>query len=450
MPTILVIWIAKLSGWLARTFAGGEASSLPGLVAERLQPKILQRLGVQLNGNVVVVTGTNGKTTTTQMIAASLQSEQPLLVNLAGSNLSRGLVSTMIADSDWRGRLRARQAVFEVDEAAFGAVFLALKPKSAVILNLFRDQLDRYGELNSLAAKLKAAIAGTTTEIILNADDPLVAWLGLGLANVRYFGLSSAAVKKLAHDYAADSIACPVCAAPLIYDQTFYAHIGSYTCERKNFTRPQPDVVASTTKVNLSLSQSHLSMGPETASLNLLLPGLYNVYNALAAITAASVLGTSLAQAASRIEAMPPVYGRAEVVRIGQHKLQLFLVKNPTGFNQVIQAYLLENRPEPMLIIINDLIADGRDVSWLWDVAFEDLGADEVITATGRRAYDLGLRLKYADKAAVIEPDTEAAINQFINALTPGQTGMILPTYTAMRPLRKELARHAAAVEAAR
>lgn len=440
MPTILVIWLAKLSAWLSQRISGGDASALPGLVAERLQPNTLKWLGRQLQGDVVLVTGTNGKTTTTHMIAAALETDHPLMVNRAGSNLTRGLISTMIAGSDWRGRLKYRQAVFEVDEAAFPAAFAALRPKAVVILNLFRDQLDRYGELNTLAMKLKAAIADTKACVILNADDPLVAWLGQGLANVSYFGLKSASVKKLAHDFAADSIACPICEAPLNYSQTFYAHIGAYTCERKNFTRPKLNVVAITTKVSLSASTSEIADGHKKASLNLLLPGLYNVYNGLAAITLATSLGRSLNESIERIEAMPPAYGRAETIKIDGRNLQLFLVKNPAGFNQVIQAYLLEKSRKPMLILVNDLIADGRDVSWLWDVAFEDLSKQETIMASGTRSYDLGLRLKYADRSAIVIEKSDHAINQFIESIPKGQSGIILPTYTAMLQLRRQLA----------
>lgn len=443
MLTIVVIWIAKSSAWLSRRMGRGEASALPGLVAERLQPDILARLGRQLQEGSILITGTNGKTTTTRMIAAVLESDQhKLLVNRGGSNLTRGLVSTLVLASDWRGRIAADLGVFEVDEAAFPAAFRALKPRACVFLNLFRDQLDRYGELNTLADKFKSALKGTKAQVILNADDPLVTWLGQELKNASYFGLSGANVQKLAHDYAADSNACPICGRALAYDKLFYAHVGIYRCKESHFARPTPGVVGNTSETSLSNSKTAVTIAAEKAHLNLELPGLYNVYNALAAIAVGEYFKQSLKDSIGRIETMPPAFGRAEIVAINGRKLKIFLVKNPTGFNQVIQALQPEAgvASDPALILVNDLIADGRDVSWLWDVAFEDMPQTKIISS-GTRAHDLALRLKYAGIASEVEPDEDKALAAFILGIPKGGTGIVLPTYTAMLAIRRQLAR---------
>jgi len=441
MPTILVIWLAKLSSGLSQLLGRGDGSALPGLVAERLRPGLLEYFGHQLDGKVTLITGTNGKTTTTRMIVAALETGNgKILTNRAGSNLTRGLLSTLIADTNWRGQLQAESAVFEVDEASFPEAFRSLKPSSVVILNLFRDQLDRYGELNTLAGKLKAVLGQTKATVVLNGDDPLVAWLGQGLSNVRFFGLDKAAVKKLPHDFAADSNTCPVCGRALVYDEVYYAHIGRYHCSNKDFKRPLINVVGTTTEVSLSTSTSDIKTGSAKADLNLKLPGLYNVYNALAAITVSIEAGRDLSDIVMMIRTMPPAFGRAEVVEIGRRRLQLLLVKNPTGFNQVIQTYLIEGAKQPLLILVNDLIADGRDVSWLWDVAFEDLDGPKQILASGTRAYDLALRLKYADLKFKLAVDIPDALEGFIASIPAGETGLILPTYTAMLGVRRQLA----------
>ena len=442
MPTLLVIWIAKISAWMSRALGRGEASALPGLIAERLQPDILELLGRQLGDGSILITGTNGKTTTTRMAAAVMEANgQKPLVNRGGSNLTRGLVSTLIGACDWQGKVTADLGVFEVDEAAFPAAFRALKPKAIVILNLFRDQLDRYGELNTLADKLKQALRGTNSQVVLNADDPLVTWLGNDLRNVHYFGLESANVSKLDHDFAADSNACPVCGRKLVYDQLFYAHVGIYHCSEKHFARPNPNVVGNTTKATLSESKTSVKAGSARVDLNLELPGLYNVYNALAATTLAKSLGCGLQSSIEAIETVPAAFGRAEIITINGRKVQIFLVKNPTGFNQVIQAYRSEPESKPTLILVNDLIADGRDVSWLWDVAFEDMPTGAPIVSGGTRAYDLALRLKYAKTNSFIELDYSQAIDWLLDQIPKGSGGIILPTYTAMLAIRRELAK---------
>ncbi|HSX14498.1 MAG TPA: MurT ligase domain-containing protein [Candidatus Saccharimonadales bacterium] len=442
MPTIIVIWIAKLAGWLSTAFGRGEGGALPGLIAEKLQPDILSKLGSKLSKGSVLITGTNGKTTATRMVVAALgQSQGRVLSNRAGSNLTRGLISHLVAGCSLSGRMNYDFGVFEVDEAAFPEAFKALKPQAAMVLNLFRDQLDRYGELNTLAAKLRQALEGTPANIILNGDDPLVAWLGRGLKNASYFGIESAPVKKLPHDFAADSSVCPVCASPLRYESIYYSHIGSYDCPTGDFHQPKLNVVGKATLLTTKSSVMEIHSGQKRAELELQLPGLYNLYNALGSIQLAMSLGVGLESAVESVVKMPAAFGRAEVVTVDDKQVELYLVKNPTGFNQIIQTYLLDPKSQPLLIIINDLIADGRDVSWLWDVAFEDVGSTGQLSASGLRAYDLALRLKYAGLKSEPLLDIDAAIERFIDQIPLGGSGIILPTYTAMLATRRSLGR---------
>ncbi len=442
MPTIIVIWIAKLADKLSQLTGRGEGGALPGLIAERLKPGILSQFGKQLPKGSILITGTNGKTTTTRMVAAALGDDHgKLLVNRAGSNLTRGLVSYFVKASSWGGKIDAELGVFEVDEAAFPEVFRALKPKAVLVLNLFRDQLDRYGELNTLADKIKSAIDGADTKLILNADDPLVAWLGTDQKQVSYFGMAKAPVSKLDHDFAADSNTCPVCDQTLVYEHIYYAHIGRYQCSVGDFAQPSLNVVGNATKVSLEAAAMTVSSGLATGEIKLQLPGLYNLYNALAAVSLVTQYDVKLVESIQRIEAMPAAFGRAEIVEISGRKLQLLLVKNPTGFNQVIQTYKLGDKQQPLLIVLNDLIADGRDVSWIWDVAFEDLDHQDRIVASGTRSYDLALRLKYAELKSGPQPDLQSAIIEFMSKIPEGQTGLVLPTYTAMLETRKLLRR---------
>ncbi len=438
--------MAKLAGWLTRRFGRGDGNALPGLVAERLRPDIVPVLARKLKDGVVLITGTNGKTTTTQMVTAILgQDHGRIVTNRAGSNLNRGLASALIAATDWRGHLAADLGVFELDEAVFAKVAPSLKPKLVAVLNLFRDQLDRYGELDTIAVGLGRALAATEAEVILNADDPLVASLGRGLGRrVHYFGVEAAGQAKLPEDLAADSQNCPVCGSLLDYRQRYYGHIGVYSCPTGDFERPRPAVSATFRSGDIDGQSFTITSGKDEASIGLRLPGLYNLYNALAAAAIGLRLKVELGQVASRLANFSAAYGRAERVEVDGRHLHLLLVKNPTGFNQIIQTFLLADRTAPLLISVNDQIADGRDVSWLWDVAFEVIAArPRPIVASGIRAADLALRLKYAGIDCEVATDVEDGLRLFLAKAEPGATGFILPTYTAMLELRGLLAERA-------
>ncbi|MBI3984169.1 DUF1727 domain-containing protein [Candidatus Microgenomates bacterium] len=424
---LVSVWGGKLLLKLLRLTGQGGAA-LPGLIVERIYPRFLNRVAKQLGWGAILVTGTNGKTTTTKLIAGMLEAEGHLLVrNRSGSNMSRGIVSAFLEHVRWSGRLRQDMALFEVDEAFMGDVAAKLRPRVVVVLNLLRDQLDRYGELDR-TAELIAAGLKYTQQAVLNADDPLVAQMAgaVNSGSALFFG------------------AVPELKVQLPHDEQLHQ-------------RPRKRPVAKrtgapTSKLNLLLTKTKLTPDGQRFTYEyagrvyqarLQLPGIYNAYNAAAALTCVTVVGLALTRANASIVQVPPAFGRSELVEVGGRQLRLLLVKNPAGFNQIISTFLV-SRPAPTLMAVNDNFADGRDVSWLWDVDFEALSSFKpALLVTGIRAYDLAVRLKYADITCSAEPALDKALRTFIKQLAPGDTGYIVPSYTAMVGLRKLLAKQA-------
>jgi UDP-N-acetylmuramyl tripeptide synthase len=445
MPPLATIAISKLVLKTSRALGRGGGSALPGLLAERVDPGIGHQLARRLPQGSIVITGTNGKTTTVKMLAQVLEDAgEKLVTNRAGSNLSRGVVSALVEHIGSDGRFRQSMGLFEVDEAAMPAVSAMLQPKAIMVLNLFRDQLDRYGELDTTAAKLGKAIAASDAIIYLNADDPLVASLASYAKpeRVRFFGVDDVPTTKLMHDVTADSINCPVCGRALRYSRNFFGHIGHYACPEGHFERPHPSVTADAITLGADDSSFRLNLaGHDALKVSLHLPGLYNIYNALAAASLAVDQGLAPTQIAQSLERAEAAFGRVEKLQIKGRTLYLLLVKNPTGFNQIIQTFLLQEKQQNLLMVINDNFADGRDISWLWDVAFEEmLPQQHRIDVSGLRATDMALRLKYAGiPTAGMEKGLKTALNQFIAQVPEGGTGYIIPTYTAMLALRRRL-----------
>ena len=484
-----------LAATMRRVGRGGTA--LPGLVAETLAPAFVQTIARQLPRGVVLLTGTNGKTTTARMLAAILARDGTRLIhNAAGSNLSRGLASALAQRTGWRGRLRATETtlgLFEMDEAAFVRASPALRPRMATFMNLFRDQLDRYGEVDAVAQRWQTALAATTPPpcLILNADDPLVAGLGnagpsparetfhFGVdADVRATGLRSEAcgpdtaeapaVDRPAAEHAADIRVCPTCGRSLVYRRRFYAHLGHFSCPDGHMERPAPAVRAVTVETR-GIDGTELELlclppvVPAAVTLRFFLPvgGLYNVYNALAATTTALALGVAPAVAGEALAAFTAAFGRMEQVVLDGRTVYLALAKNPTGLNQVVRLLAAEadrTGPLSLLIALNDLDADGRDVSWIWDADLEELappGRARTVVVSGRRAADLAVRLKYAGTAApvaagrsqpavVVESDLGLALDQAVHRTPAGGTLHVVPTYTALLELRGLLTRRGA------
>ena len=465
---IAAVNVAKVSALAARLLGRGGGTALPGLIAPVVYPGVLRALTSQLPEGSIMVTGTNGKTTTSRMLGSILEAagKQPLH-NRSGSNLERGLVSTMIAAATRGGGLprELRAGLFEVDEAALPNVLPTIRPRVALFNNLFRDQLDRYGEIDTILRKWQTALPklGKHSRVVLNADDPAVASLAdtEGLqAHLFTFGIADSRYALEALPHAADSISCPRCNSRLDYSLILLGHLGHWRCPSCGLARVRPDVAATRVRLN-GTQDSELSLvtpaGPMQVTLKV--PGLYNVYNGLAAVATALAFGISPRHIQEGLANFTAAFGRIERIPVPGSEgkeLLMALVKNPVGFNEVLRMlFPLEGMegeegpsPDPrhLLIIINDLTADGRDVSWLWDVDFELLVTSPNppgrIHVSGIRGSDMALRLKYAGvdpEAMQIEPLLEAALDAALRDLSSGETLYVLPTYTAMLAFRKLL-----------
>lgn len=446
MRTRATLIVAKTAGRLTRLTGRGGGTAIPGVVAEKIDPRLVAKLVRSLPNGCILVTGTNGKTTTTKLLAAVLEaSGERVLTNRAGSNLKRGIVSTMVAKSNLRGELAATIGLFEVDEASLRVVAPLLAPKAIVVTNLFRDQLDRYGELDTTAAMIGEGIASTEADLYLNADDPLVASLAKYAKSperVQYFGIEGLPAELATGDRSAvDSDRCPVCGSRLVFDRVFYAHIGHYHCPKHDFARPQPTAtITSVSRSDQSGQTCEVSLSGKRYEAELILPGVYNLYNALAALAVAQGLGLAPDLALGAIAGTAGAFGRVEELVLDGARLKLILIKNPTGFAQVMETFLVGAGSLKVAFIINDNFADGLDISWLWDVPLERLAAlkTQAITS-GMRGTDMALRLKYAGITAELVDAPAEAIEHLVSNLSPDEEGYILATYTAMTQLRTGL-----------
>jgi lipid II isoglutaminyl synthase (glutamine-hydrolysing) len=430
---------------------GRGATALPGIVTLSLAPNAIGSLSATLTHGTVCVSGTNGKTTTTRMLSDIVRAAGWAPVhNRSGSNLDRGIAAALLADSTWGGELRANVGVFEIDEASVPRVLARLVPRVLVVTNLFRDQLDRYFEIDALAKRIAQAISGLpdTTTLVLNADDPIVAYLGNSHRGpVLTFGVDDPAVGGTVAQSISDATRCPRCKAPLRYARVILAHVGEWRCDHCGLERPPRDLAAATVRLGPNATELRLAgtVGGAIDDVVVPLPGLYNAYNALAALAAARVLGISLPTATRALKGFKPAFGRLEIVEAEGRRLRLLLVKNPAGFNAAIGALLETGRRPRILGALNDRDADSRDVSWIWDADFEALAPRiEHATITGLRGRDLALRLKYAgvprDRVAVVD-GWVPAIRAAIDATPVGDELVVIATYTAMLSLREALGR---------
>jgi UDP-N-acetylmuramyl tripeptide synthase len=437
----------------------GGGTALPGLIAERVAPGLLAHLSGQLPGGVAVVTGTNGKTTTSHMMAAILaRAGRRPVRNASGSNLSRGIVGALASRADWLGRLDNGAAngtagpavgLFETDEAAFAHVVPAVHPSVVVVANLFRDQLDRYGEVDSVAAIWRDVLAAYRRPVCLalNADDPTVAALArpAGAAgSTLYFGVDDVRRGHPGLDHAADAKVCPHCGALLDYPVCFYGHLGHYRCPNGH-QRPAPDVRAISVEPQ-GFAGTDLTVATPAGEMTvrLPLPGLYNVYNALAATAGSLALGLSLDAVRGGLAGFTAAFGRFERVMVGTQLVYLVLAKNPVGMNEALRTLFADGQPKHLLIALNDLDADGRDVSWIWDADFEPVAGHVAgLTVAGRRADDLAVRLKYAGATlpggVTVLPDLALALDRALAATPAGAALHCVLTYTAMLDLRQVL-----------
>jgi lipid II isoglutaminyl synthase (glutamine-hydrolysing) len=438
---------------------GGGASSAPGKVLMRLDPNAIGELGARLSRGSVLVSATNGKTTTSAILAAILERAGVSLVNnQSGANMAGGIASTLLGAARPGGRIAGELGLFEVDELWLDSLAAQLHPRTILLGNLFRDQLDRYGELETIADRWAAAVhtgPAADSVLVLNADDPAVADLGRQRdAPVLYFGVEDDSLALAGMAHAADAKHCRNCGAPYVFDAVYLGHLGHYHCPSCGQARPAPTVIArQVTLEGVHAARFTLQTPAGEAEIALSLPGLYNVYNALAAAALATALEVGLPEIVAGLQGTKAAFGRAETVLLeldaGKHReLQILLVKNPAGANEVLRTLALEPGEHDLLGILNDKIADGRDVSWIWDADFELLaGRVRRATCSGTRAPELALRLKYAgiDPSRIrVQADLpsalrEAAADGLVESADATAPLYALPTYTAMLALRELL-----------
>jgi UDP-N-acetylmuramyl tripeptide synthase len=438
------VWAGKATGALSRISRRGGGTTLPGDVARMIDPKVLAKLAGDLTQGSIVITGTNGKTTTARLLTWLLEGAGHHVVsNRAGANLIFGATAAALDKAGPDGKLRADWGVFEIDEASLPKAVDEIKPKATLVLNLFRDQLDRYGELESIAKKIEQALSALPGEstAILNADDPRVAEIGLGLPKPPlWYGLDDTSVAAHELPHAADARTCPKCGASLHFEAVYVGHDGVYECPNGDFKRPTPQMTAKNIKLK---GFDSFSADIDDAHVDMPLGGLYNTYNVLAAFAAATTLGLEQKYIAERMKSFSAAFGRQERMEFRGRNLNLILSKNPAGFNETLRTAVELARGENFLIGLNDRKADGTDVSWIWDVDFEHLKTRaKVVVPAGNRAHDMAVRLKYAGVAAVPpETDPGRALDSLIKATSEGDTVHLLCTYTAMLDLRAELVR---------
>jgi len=445
LPLSAEILLARAAAGLSRLAGAGGGTTVPGKLLWKLDPGAVDRLAARLPQGAALISATNGKTTTSAMAARILAPSVRLAHNRSGANLVSGVASALLAARD------AEFGLFEVDEAALPEVARRLRPRAVCLGNLFRDQLDRYGELERLAGRWRECVSLLPDDaaLVVNGDDPQVGDLARerdpGTRSV--FGVDDPrhALSELQH--AADSKWCVRCGTPYSYAAAYMGHLGDYRCPACGNARPPLDVVARQIELNGLESVSFDLVTPEgSGRVDLGVPGLYNVYNALAAAALARALGVELDAIVGGLQGFSAAFGRFERIGIGDRTLLMLLIKNPAGANEVVRTLVAGGAPGALLVALNDEIADGRDVSWIWDVDFEPLldSGLERLVATGERAAELALRFKYAglpEASIDVRPSLEDALDHALELIPPGSDLVALPTYTAMLALRDLVAR---------
>lgn len=445
MRLLLAVWMARLVGGVSR-LSGRAGSALPGRIARKIDPSVLRRLTGGFPQGVVLLTGTNGKTTTSAVAVHMLRAHGMRVINNhAGANLIWGLTATLVQAEPCRIVPQADMALLETDEASIVRASAEIVPQGVVVTNFFRDQLDRYGELSTVVNFVRRGIQNMASSgwLVLNADDPQVAYLGHERPECWYFGLSMAGSTRSIESGISDARFCPRCGQGLTYTRVFYAHLGWYRCGHCGWQRPRPHLVV--TNWNRQTGVLTMEWQGREFTVPWRIPGLYNFYNVAAATTMALRSGMGLDATGEALRSFRPAFGRMEQVSIEGATVRIALVKNPVGFNQVLQAVSEDDsRNKVGVVLINDQYADGRDVSWLWDVDFEGWVAQMNVTAWwvgGVRAHDMAVRLKYAgvdsELIHVVEKP-EFAFNQ-AREQYPTADLYVMPTYTALLQIRNYL-----------
>jgi UDP-N-acetylmuramyl tripeptide synthase len=437
VPLGLEIAAARAAGGLSRLTHAGGGTTLPGKLLWKLDPGAIDRLAQRLPQGSALVSATNGKTTTAAMVAEIVGGRARLAHNAAGANLVSGVASALLAAPD------AELGLFEVDEGALPEVAARVRPRALCLGNLFRDQLDRYGELEAVAARWRHTVREhPEAALVVNGDDPQVGDLARERARAIAYGLDDPRHARPELQHAADSKWCVRCGTAYRYAAAYVGHLGDYRCPSCGHGRPPLDIVARGIELQgLESSGFELSTPEGARAVSLRVPGLYNVYNALAAASLARELGASLDAIVAGLGRFGAAFGRFERIAVGERRLLMLLIKNPAGANEAVRTLVTAGAPRVAVVALNDAIADGQDVSWIWDVDFEPLlDGLERLVATGSRAAELALRFKYAglaEGAIELEPSLERALDRGLELTPPGGELVVLPTYTAMLGLRR-------------
>ncbi|MBC1239818.1 Mur ligase family protein [Nostoc sp. 2RC] len=421
--------VAKSVTFLVRSLRLGAASVLPGSIARRIEKRLLQLLSQQVKKGVILIAGTNGKTTTSLLLKTILENTGYRIAhNSTGANLENGLITALLSSTNIVGTLDVDYAILEVDENIVPKVLTPLQPRIILCLNLFRDQLDRYGEVDTISKRWTKVISTLPPEtvVIPNADDPTLSHLGQQLPQkVLFFGLNEPEHYLEAIPHAVDSIYCPKCGHSLDYKGVYLSHLGDFTCPKCGFSKSKPSL--------------------ESSEWPQILVGLYNKYNTLAAVTAARELGVDEATIKNTINNFQAAFGRAEDLVINGKKVRILLSKNPVGTNETIRV-VTQSTDKTTLLVLNDRTPDGTDVSWIWDVDTEKLvERGGTLVVSGDRVYDMALRLRYSEKSPestlnlIVQEDLRQAIATALEHTPENETLHILPTYSAMLEVREVL-----------
>ncbi|HIT91157.1 MAG TPA: DUF1727 domain-containing protein [Candidatus Merdenecus merdavium] len=426
---IIAVWSGKITKVICK-ITGKKGETLPGQIALKIYPNILKDLSKQVREEIFVVCGTNGKTTTNNLLADTfIAQNKKVICNRSGSNMLNGVVSAFVTQASWSGSVKSDYACIEIDEASTVKVFPHIEPDYMIITNLFRDQLDRYGEIDTTMKLLQQAIEmRPDVKLIINGDDSLITSLAMkSKRKTIYFGVSEPVNTEVSSAEIREGNFCPFCGNKLTYDFYHYSQLGNYHCDHCDFKRPM--MTYDGNKVQL---KNGISFDVEGRTIKTNYRGFYNIYNILAVYSAGKAAGFELEYFDKILKDYHPQNGRNEEFMIHGCRIILNLAKNPAGFNQNIKAVLEDDKPKDIILVINDHAQDGRDISWLWDVDFDSFSDESIksITVSGIRRLDMLIRLKYVDIKAYQEKEVETAIR---NVIDSGVNNLyLLVNYTAL------------------